>query len=214
MSFLNQECNEKVTIERQNTSRYENVPALISGEVIIIPDAQIPIESGDAILRQLPSGLVDRLIVIDPGFQAEIFGISAYYQIKYRREGQQPAGNPDYQIHVSGDNSRVNIGSTDNSINAVNTVKNEPCDFTALADELVRLRTALLEKAQSPEHYIAIGAVASAEKETESGDVSKVNRALSALGGAGRWVLTTAKEIGVPLVIELLKAKLSLTPDK
>jgi hypothetical protein len=150
MDFLDL-CNEKVTIERQDASRFENVPAHVSRETILIPDAKIPIKSGDAILRQLPSGLVERLIVVEPGLLAKLYEVSAHYQIKYRREGQKPADNPGYQIHVSGNNSRVNIGSTDNSINAVNTVNNAPCDFTALAGELTRLRIAL-EKAQDPEH--------------------------------------------------------------
>lgn len=130
-------CNERVTVERQDTSRFENVPAHVSRETILIPDTQIPIESGDAILRQLPSGLVERLIVVEPGFQADFYEMSAHYQIKYRREGQKPAENPGYQIHISGDNSRVNISSTDNS---TNTVSNLSCDLNALAGELTRLR--------------------------------------------------------------------------
>ena len=64
-------------------------------------------------------------------------------------------------------------------------------------------------RAQTPEHYTAIGAIATAETEAKSGDASKVNRALSALGTAGRWVLDTSEEIGVSLVAELLKANLS-----
>jgi hypothetical protein len=65
---------------------------------------------------------------------------------------------------VSGDNSRVNINSTE------------------LAAELAKLRKVLLVRAQSPEHYTAIGAIASAETETKSGNTSNVKRALSALG--------------------------------
>ena len=45
------QCNEKVTIERQDNSRYEDVPALVSKSMILIPDAKIPIEPNDAILR-------------------------------------------------------------------------------------------------------------------------------------------------------------------
>jgi hypothetical protein len=149
---------------------------------------------------------VERFVVTEPGFYAKSHGIPAHYQIKYRREGQQPAGNPGYHIHVSGDNSRVNVSSTDNS---VNTVNNSSYDLTALAGELTKLREVLLERAQSPEHYAAIGAIASAEVETKSGDVSKVNRALSALGSAGHWVLDVSKEIGVSLVTEVLKAQIS-----
>jgi hypothetical protein len=78
---------------------------------------------------------------------------------------------------LSGDNSPVNINSIDNS---ANTISKQSLDFATLAAELAKLRKALLERAQSPEHYTAIGAIASAE--TKSGDASKVKRALSALG--------------------------------
>lgn len=205
MSLLSQ-CNEKVTIERRDNSRYENVPALVSRGMILIPDAKIPIEPDDAILRQLPSGIVERLVVTEPGFYTTNHGISAHYQVKYRREGQKPAGSPGYHIHLNGDNSRVNINSIDNS---ENSITNQSLDFTELAAELAKLRKALLERAQSPEHYTAIGAIASAETETKSGDASKIKRALSALGSAGRWVLDPSKEIGVPVVVELLKGQIS-----
>jgi hypothetical protein len=203
---LASKCNERVTVERRDNSRYENVPALVTGEMILIPDAKIPIEPQDAILRQLPSGVVERLVVTEPRFYAAVRTIPAHYQVKYRREGQKPAGSPGYHIHLSGDNPRVNINSVDNS---ANTVSNQSLDFTALAFELAKLRKALLERAQSPEHYTAIGAIAMAETETKSGDASNVKRALSALGSAGRWVLDTSKEIGVPIVVELLKAHIS-----
>jgi len=205
MNLLGQ-CNEKVTIERQDSSRYENVPALVSKAMILIPDAKIPLEPNDAILRELPSGVVEKLVVTEPGFYATTHGIPAHYQVKYRREGQKPAGSPGYHIHLSGDNSRVNINSIDNS---ANTISKQSVDFSALAAELTQLRKVLLERAQSPEHYTAIGAIASAETATKSGDASKVKRALSAVGTAGGWVLETAKEIGVSVVAELLKAQIS-----
>jgi hypothetical protein len=107
---------------------------------------------------------------------------------------------------LSSDNSRVNINSIDNS---ANTIGKQSLDFNALAAELTKLRKVLLERAQIPEHYTAIGAIASAETETKSEDASKVKRALSALGTAGGWVLETSKEIGVSLVAELLKAQIS-----
>ncbi len=203
---LSGRCNEKVTVERHDNSRYENVPALVSRGMILIPDANIPIEPDDAILRQLPSGIVERLVVTDPGFYAAVHGIPAHYQVKYRREGQKPAGTPGYHIHLSGDNSRVNINSIDSS---ANTISKQSFDFTELAAELAQLRKVLLERAQSPEHYAAIGAIASAETETRSGDASRVKRALSALGTAGRWVFDTSREIGVSLVAELLKGRFS-----
>ena len=201
------QCNETVTLERQDGSRYEGVQALVTGKTILIPDAKIPIEPLDAILRQLPSGLVERFLVIDPGFHAAVHGLPGHYQVKYRREGQKPAGSAGYVVHVSGNNSRVNIHSTDNSINSVAT-KTE--DMPELAEELLRLRDALLQRARGAEDYVAIGAVASPEIAAREATPSKIDQALSVLGAGGKWVLETAKEVGVPLAVAAIKAQLGL----
>jgi hypothetical protein len=202
MDLLNQ-CNEKVTVERQDGSRHENVDALVTGKMILIPNARVPLAPGDSILRQLPSGLVERLVVTDPGFYAAVHDFPDHYQVKYRRQGQQRAEVPGYQIHLTGDNARVNISSTDNSVNTVNRFS---YDLAALARELPMLRTALLERAKAPEQYAAIGAVATAELEAKTGDSSKVAKALGTLGSAGKWVFDTAKEIGVQVAAEIIKA--------
>ena len=81
-------CNEKVTVERHDNSRYENVPALVSKGMILIPDAKIPIEPNDAILRELPSGIVERLVVTEPGFYAANHGTDAHYQVNIIEKGK------------------------------------------------------------------------------------------------------------------------------
>jgi hypothetical protein len=189
MNFF--QCNEKITIERQDGSRHENVAAMVSDKMILIPDVNIPIEPNDAILRQIPSGLVERFIVTEHGYHSGmsgpgITGIQPHYRVRYRREGKE---------------------STDNSSNAV---VHHTYDLNQLTNELVQLRTALVDRAQTTEHYVAIGAVASAEAAAKAGEQSKVDQALSSLGAAGRWVFDTAKEIGVQVATGALKAKLGL----
>lgn len=204
---LARQCNENVTIERQDGSRHENVRSLVTSKMILVPDSTVPIEPGDAILRQLPSSIVERLIVTDPGFYAAIHGTDAHYQVKYRREGTRPAGSPGYIIHVTGENSRVNIDSIDNSMNTVSKITQ---NMDGLASEFAQLREAMLPKANSPEHYAAIGAVASAEIAAKSGDPSKVKQALSGLGAASKWVVDVAKDIGVQIASETLKKSMGL----
>lgn len=199
------QCNEKVTVERADGVRYENVNALVTRKMILIPDSKIPIAVNDAILRRLPSGLIERMVVTDPGFYSTIHDISAHYQVKYKLEGQKPANTPGYQIHLSGANARVNINSTDNS---TNTSTHHTYDLQALAVELPLLREALVHRATTAEEYTAIGAIASAETGAKGGDASKVSRALSALGSAGKWVLETAREIGVQVAAEVIRGKL------
>src|ERR1700728_3803325 len=86
------QCNERVTVEHSDGSRQENVPARVGNDLIVIPDATLPLAPDDVILRELPSGLVERLVVTNPGFQAKFHVIPAHYQANYRREGQEPAG--------------------------------------------------------------------------------------------------------------------------
>ena len=200
MDLLSQ-CNEKVTVEHQDGSRHENIDALVTGKMILVPNASAPIAPGDCILRKLPSGLVEKLVVTDPGFYAAVHDFPDHYQVKYRRQGQQRAEVPAYQFHLTGDNARVNISSTDNSVNTVNRFS---YDIAALARELSILRTALLERAKGPEEYAAIGVVATAELEAKTGDSSRVAKALGALGSAGKWVFDTAKEIGVQVAAEII----------
>ncbi|TAX72810.1 hypothetical protein ELI03_14160 [Rhizobium leguminosarum] len=201
------ECNEKITIESRDGSLRENVDGLVTGKMVLVPDSSIPIAPGDAILRRLPSGVIERLMVSDPGFKAANEGMPPHYQVSYFREGQQPEGTPGHTIHVSGSNARVNINSIDHSTNVVNFIAE---NMDGLATDLELLKQALVAKATTPEHYMAIGNIASAETAAKAGDTPKVNQALSALGAAGKWAFDVAKEIGVPVAVEALKKAVGL----
>ncbi len=203
------QCNERITVERVDGSRHENVPALVTDKMILIGDPKVPIASNDVVLRHLPSGLVQRLVVTDPGFHPEFHALSAHYQAKYRLEGQEADGKPGYTFNLSGNNQRVNIQSTDNSVNSVTY---EAKDMPELARELAKLRAALLPLASDAEHFAAIGAVASAEIAAKNGESSKITQALSALGSGGKWVLGVAKDVGVPVAVAVLQSYLGFPP--
>jgi hypothetical protein len=202
---LKGQCNEDVTLEKVSGERHENVRALVTNEIILIPDASLPIESDDAILRKLPSGIVQRLVVTDPVFFQKIHGTPAHYQLNYRKEGQKPAGTPGYNFNFMGDNARLNVNSTDNSIN---TVSHSTENLAVIGEQLATLRSTLGPKAYDAEHYAALGAVASAEIAAKAGDGSKMKSALSALGSGAKWVLDGAKDIGVSVAAELIKSSM------
>ncbi len=90
-----------------------------SGSQFIIDDMKADVRPGDEIRRMLPNGNEEAFTVLDPKcFKAGAFG--PHYQVKIDRSGIYPrhtGGN--YNVHVSGSNSRVNIGSTDRSTNTV-----------------------------------------------------------------------------------------------
>lgn len=80
-------------------------------------------------------------------------------------------------------------------------------DLSKLADELALLRQAMKQEGTLPEHDIALGAVAAAERATREGDTAS---AASHLKSAGRWCLDIAGKIGVSVASEAIKSALSI----
>lgn len=113
---------------------------------------------------------------------------------------------PQPYIHVSGENSRININSHDQSINTVNI---QASDFEPLANELNQLRQALMVRATSASEHMALGMIAAAELGAEEQSQSKVSAALSSLGAAGAWVLNVAKDIGTGVASSVIAAHLA-----
>jgi len=112
---------DKVTLVKADGAvAKEQVPALVTGEMIYTADKQLPVEIGDYLLRNLPNGLVEKYEVRNPKYYNVGHGVEAHFQIEVAR-----AGSPQAQATVvqgitnnfTGPNSRVNINSTDNSIN-------------------------------------------------------------------------------------------------
>jgi hypothetical protein len=94
--------------------------AAILPQNIIVLDTSIAINIGDEVRRRLPSGQDEVFEVTDPTFFEQFHDTEAHYQLKYRRKGtfaQGAGGN--YSFHVSGNNTRVNIASRDQSTNVV-----------------------------------------------------------------------------------------------
>lgn len=80
-------------------------------------------------------------------------------------------------------------------------------DITQLERELTILMTELRTQADTPQHFMALAEVSSAELAVKGGDS---NKAMSHLREAGKWVLDVATELGCGLVIETIKATLGL----
>lgn len=87
-------CTDIVVLERQDGTRIENIKASVQPEMIFIPDGKLPIEPGDLILRALPSGVVERLTITEPGFYAQQLGMSAHYQARYERNARATVRAP------------------------------------------------------------------------------------------------------------------------
>lgn len=83
----------------------------------------------------------------------------------------------------------------------------ESIDLGQLQTELAVLRKSLTEAASDPDHEVAVGNVAAAEKAAAAGDGPK---ALGYLKNAGKWSLCVATKIGVPVAAAAIKAALGL----
>lgn len=113
--------NDRVTlVKRDGTVFKKDIKALVTRGKIQIHDPKLPIEVGDHLLRELPSGLVEDYHVDDPVLHAGLQSIDAFYQVHVSRTGGQVQPSAAIQSivnHFHGANSRVNINSTDNSTN-------------------------------------------------------------------------------------------------
>ncbi len=80
-------------------------------------------------------------------------------------------------------------------------------DLRRLATELAVLRGQLKAQATEPEHDVAVGAVAAAERAAKQGNASS---ALGHLKEAGSWALGVATKVGVPVAVAALKQALGV----
>ena len=128
---------DKVTLVNKDGTTHENIPAGVQAKLILIADASLPIEAGDEIKRLLPSGKEETFVVTDPGFYQQFGDVPAHYQIKYKRDDAASQGHPGgVTVNVSGgDNTRVNVGSVDQSVNVSKSQVGATFDQTR---ELVR----------------------------------------------------------------------------
>src|ERR1700730_15545678 len=110
----------KLDIVASDGTLRSSTVGVVSGKSILIEDVSSVIEVGDEIRRTLPNGQEEVFVVADPVFYEKFHTIDAHYQVKVHKKGTFPrhtGGN--YNLHVTGSNSRVNISSTDRSTNVV-----------------------------------------------------------------------------------------------
>ncbi|BCS87123.1 hypothetical protein PSDVSF_03650 [Pseudodesulfovibrio sediminis] len=147
-------ANDKVVVVRQNGDRYENVAASVQRGKIFFEADQAVIDVGDQIHQTTPAG-VTVFIVEDPCYYNALGGIPAHYQSRVRRQDAPATTSPMGFGNVTmGDNSRVNINTTDNSTNIINkdSVFNELREkmIAELTDEDVKSQAlALVDELES-----------------------------------------------------------------
>lgn len=93
-------------------------PGYFSGTKVIVDDVSADVQIGDEVRRRLPNGNDDTWMVEDTRY-FDTGGFPAHYQVHLKRKGTFAPGTGGYLISVTGNNARVNIHSTDNSVNSV-----------------------------------------------------------------------------------------------
>jgi hypothetical protein len=149
--MFNALMNDIICVVKPDGRRFDSIRSVVSRDTIVFDDVKVPLEEGDFVERRLPSGITEVFEVVDRGFFSGQGGIPDHYQAKVRKTTSPP---PLYQrainIHVTGSNPRVNLGSTDNSTNIVHSP-----DTAALFRELTDIIKAQISSGQDKDALLA-----------------------------------------------------------
>ncbi|MBA0885497.1 hypothetical protein GTZ96_017545 [Flavobacterium sp. BBQ-18] len=104
------------------------------------------------------------------------------------------------QIGAVGSKAKANNKFEQNNYNLP-----ENLNFDILSQELSKLKDSLKSNAETSEQFNAISAVVEAENAAKKKDGNKV---IQHLLSGGKWVLNTAKDIGVEVVAELINKQM------
>lgn len=119
---------DRVTLVKSSGNlEREEIPDFVNGKSIHIQDVTLLIEVGDHLLRSIPNGLVEDYIVEDPVLHSGLG--RKFYEVAVRRNSSQEVAKglaiQNITNNFNGPNSRVNLFSTDNSINMADGINIE-----------------------------------------------------------------------------------------
>lgn len=155
---------EEARVQKRDGQILGPYKAMFAGGTIVIADPMADVESGDTILRRLPNGKDERLVVTDATFFNEGIGsLGAHYQIKFKKGGESPAQRPTQNINISGAQS-VQIGdyNTQNIVNSFEALVKMIDSSTAPPDEKAEAKSLLGRLLEHPLVVSIVGAAAGA----------------------------------------------------
>lgn len=115
---------EKLKLIKSNGQYIENIEALVQPKKIFVDDASVIIEEGDVFERILGNGATEYYEVLDRGYYKGTRGIPDHYQISVCKTTVKPRTNK-ITYNINNGNGRININSTDNSVNVKVSLSNE-----------------------------------------------------------------------------------------
>lgn len=125
--MLHKICRDKINLIQQQGVEIKNIPASVQGDKIRIflvnEYRTLAVNEGDKIIRNLSNGVQEKYVVSNAAFSEGFPGqIPANYNITVRKEGIVGTRMPTHI--VMGNNSKIMVNSTDNSINVQITKDN------------------------------------------------------------------------------------------
>ncbi len=190
---FNSLANDRITYVKNGQVVRENIRAVVSGNDIHVDVTDLPFEKDDHILRQLPNGLVEDFIITRPEFNKGLGGaIPDFYVLKTRRSNEPVASPQTVIANINGNNSRVYVNSTDNSVNVTSSVISAEQLGAFLAQ--VKPSLAALPAETRPAVEEAVAAL-EAEAANASPSQSKIRTSLQSIkticeGAAGNLIAT------------------------
>lgn len=119
--------NETLALHKADGQVKNGVRAHVGGDKVLIDDVTVKIEPGDKLVRTLPNGLEEEMIVLDPGFNQGLdMGVPPHFQVRVQKSWMAKAKPQAVTYNVTGSNARVNVHSHDHSINAVTLGSSAP----------------------------------------------------------------------------------------
>jgi hypothetical protein len=122
MVDLSYYMSDELEIKKTNGSVHKQ-NGLVSRNKITLADLEAPVEEGDEIIRHLPSGVTERYDVLHVQHYSGLRGTGAHIELDVRKAGSRlRSERPSQTVYnITGNNPRVNVNSTDQSVNIVNT---------------------------------------------------------------------------------------------
>lgn len=112
--------NETIALHKADGQVKTGIRAHIGGDKVLIDDVAVKIEPGDTLVRLLPNGVKEELIVVDPGFNQGLgMEIPPHFQVRVQKSWMEKTKPQAVTYNVTGPNARVNLHSHDHSTNAV-----------------------------------------------------------------------------------------------
>ena len=147
---------DELTLVKPNGDRLEGIRASVQKDMVFVMDETLAVQEGDSFERSLPNGQLEQLQVEEASFHKGFHGIPGHFEIRVHKTTARRREPPVQQVTniLHGPNSRVNMGSVDQSVNVA-------------GDVFGGIREAFLKQVQAgPERDAILGKLTELEKAT------------------------------------------------